>query len=120
MRSSRRSIDEAIGTGPIHVPAHFDAEVYVAIRRQLLRGLVDLNAATIALFDLRRLRAERHLVGDLITEALAARDRFGGYDVFYVVLAKRLGAAFVTADEPLALAAASYGIDVRYVTRSSL
>lgn len=101
--------------GPVHVPAQFDAEVFVAIRRLLLRKIVDLDAAMLALFDLRRLRAERHIITDLIPEALAARDRFGGHDVFYVVLAKRLHVPFVTADDPLARAAEAYGVDVRYI-----
>lgn len=114
-RASAPQIERAIGLGPIHVPAGFETEVYVAVRRLLLRLVIDVDTAALALFDIRRLRAEHHRVGDLLPEALALRDRFGGHDVFYALLAKRLGAPLVTADGPLARAARGYGVDVRYV-----
>ena len=114
IRSSAGRIEAAMARGPVHVPAQFEAEVFVAIRRQLQQRLVDLDSALVALFALRRLRTERHLIADLLPEALMLRDRFGGHDVFYALLAKRLGATLVTADGSLALAAQGY-VDVRYV-----
>ena len=47
----------------------------------------------------------RHAVGGMVLEAMALRDRFGGHDVFFVILARQLGATLVTTDARLAQAA---------------
>lgn len=108
-------IEDAARAGSVHVPASFEAEVFVAIRRLLQRRLIDRTEAATALFDIRSLSAEQHDVGELLAPALRLHDRFGGHDVFYVLLAERLGAQLVTSDRPLARAAAVYGVAVRYV-----
>jgi predicted nucleic acid-binding protein len=107
-------IERIVGGGPVHVPAHFDAEVWAMLRRELRRERLTLAETLNALFVLRALTAERQPIADMLLDAVALRDRFGAHDVFYAILARRLGATFVTADGPLARAAEGY-VDVRYV-----
>lgn len=97
------------------MPAHFDAEVFAAIRRLIRRRLLDVERAELALADSARLAAERVALATLLAEAFVVRDRFGASDVFYAVLARRRSATLVTSDEALARAAAGY-VDVRYIS----
>jgi len=96
------------------VPALFDAEVFAAVRRAARRGIVTPERARVMLLWTARLVAERRTMTDLLAEAFVLRDRFGPYDVFYVALARRLGATLVTTDRPLARSAAGY-VEVTYV-----
>ncbi|MEK7863780.1 MAG: type II toxin-antitoxin system VapC family toxin [Chloroflexota bacterium] len=102
------AVEEAIGSGPVHVPVHFDVEVYGAVRRELMLGHIDLMDALNAMYALRLLIVQRHPVTRHLMDALALRDNIGAHDVFYVLLARRLGATFVTCDGPLSRAAAPY------------
>lgn len=99
----------------VHVPAIFDAEAYAVVRRELRRGRLSEREGLLALFHIRRLSAARHALSPLMLEAFGVRDRFGAYDVFYAVLAKRLGAVLVTSDGPLARACDGY-VSVRFAT----
>jgi len=108
-------VERRIERQRIAVPAVFDAEVFAAIRRLLRLRAIDLPLAQGSLLETARLHAERHSLTELLPEAFALRDRFGAYDVFYVVLARRLGATLVTSDRPLARGAAGY-VDVALVS----
>lgn len=108
------AVAAAIRDQDIRVPAVFDAEVYAVIRRAVRRRLVTMDEAYRMLFELRLLLITRHAVHDMLGEALAVRDRFGAYDVFYALLARRLGATLVTTDAALSRAAAGF-CDVRYL-----
>jgi predicted nucleic acid-binding protein len=88
------------------VPGHFDVEVYRTLRmldraRLLSRGQLDTIVAA-----LHRLSAERVPVDGLLTDAHALGTRFAPGDAFYVALARRIGAPFLTRDGPLARACA--------------
>jgi predicted nucleic acid-binding protein len=92
----------------VHVPAIFDAEAYAVVRRELRRGRLSESAGLAALFHIRRLTAARHATGPLLLDAFNVRDRFVAHDVFYAVLARRLGATLVTTDVALGRACAGY------------
>jgi predicted nucleic acid-binding protein len=92
----------------VHVPAIFDAEAYAVVRRELRRGRLSEREGLAALFHIRRLSAARHALSPLMLEAFGVRDRFGAHDIFYAVLARRLGATLVTTDAPLGRACAGY------------
>ena len=92
----------------MHVPAIFDAEAHAVVRRELRRGRLSERDGLGALFHIRRLTAARHAIGPMLLEAFSVRDRFGAHDVFYAVLAHRLGATLVTTDASLSRACAGY------------
>ncbi len=100
------------------MPAHFDAEVYASLRRDVLRGRVPLPRAFAMLHELGSMLVTRHAVAGSLVDAMALRDRFGSHDVFYALLARRLGAMLVTCDGPLSRAAAGF-CAVRYVATSA-
>lgn len=102
------AVEEAIGKGPVHVPVHFDVEVFGAVRRELMLGHIDLMEALNATYALRSFIVQRHPVTRHLMDALALRDNVGSHDVFYVLLARRLGATFVTCDRALSRAASPY------------
>lgn len=104
----------ALDDEEIRVPAHFDAEVFSAIRRLVRRRVVAVDRAGLALLRNTRLVATRMPLLPLYAEAFNVRDRFGPSDAFYVVLARSLSATLVTSDEALARAAHGY-VDVRFV-----
>jgi len=111
---SEERIHAALRGQELRVPAHFDAEVFAAVRRLARRGLVDAERAHLALLRCARLAAERVPLLPLFPDAFSLRDRFGAADVFYAVLARSLSATLVTSDAALARAARGY-VDVRYV-----
>lgn len=108
------AVRAAIGAGPVHVPVHFDVEVFGAIRRELGLHHIELMEALNAVYALRLFIVERHPATRQLLDALALRDDVGAHDVFYVLLARRLGATFVTCDRSLSRAAAPY-CQVRYI-----
>lgn len=69
---------------------------------------IALTDAVAALEDLRRILVTRHMIGGMVFEAMALRDRFGPHDVFFAILARQLGATLVTTDARLARAAEGY------------
>jgi predicted nucleic acid-binding protein len=102
------AMERALRGETVHVPAIFDAEAYAVVRRELRRGRLSEPEGLGALFHIRRLTAARHAVSPMLLEAFSVRDRFGAHDVFYAVLARRLGATLVTTDGPLGRACAGY------------
>lgn len=97
------------------VPAHFDGEVYAALRRldrqrQLLQGQLHAIVPVLA-----RFRAERVPLIRLLPQAHALGTRFAASDSFYVALALHSGGELLTADRPLAEAAASL-VPVRLIS----
>jgi len=105
---SSRHIGAVVQHEDVHLPAHFDAELYSAIRRLALTSRISVDTALVALAEAQRLIATRHSVAGMLLEALALRDRFGGHDVFFAILARRLGARLVTCDGRFARAARGY------------
>lgn len=98
----------------VRVPAHFDAEVFAAVRRLVRRRIVAVDRAGLGLLFTARLVAGRVSLLPLYAEAFNVRERFGPSDVFYAVLARSLSATLVTSDAALARAARGY-VDVRYI-----
>ena len=98
----------------MRVPAHFDAEVLSTLGKELRSGRIDGEQARVALFHVRGMRAERIALTPLLAEAFALRDRFGGYDAFYAIVARLSAATLVTSDRGLARAAVGY-CEVEYV-----
>ena len=113
-RASAPRVAAALDDEEIRVPAHFDAEVFSAIRRLVRRRVVAVDRAGLALLRNTRLVATRMPLLPLYAEAFNVRDRFGPSDAFYAVLARSLSATLVTSDEALARASRGY-VDVRYV-----
>jgi len=111
------SIDEILRDQVVIVPVHFDAEVFAAIRKFLLRGSINIDDAQLALFLLRGIRVRRAAIKPLIAEAFTIRDRFSPYDAFYAIVARLSEATLLTSDRGLARAAKGY-CKVEYVARS--
>jgi predicted nucleic acid-binding protein len=88
----------------LHAPHLFDLEVTQVLRRLALQGVVSVHRADEAMRDLLDLRLTRypHLV--LLPRVWQLRHNFSAYDAAYIVLAEKLGAAFVTRDARLASA----------------
>lgn len=101
-------IGAALEGEDVRLPVHFDAEVFAALRRAVVGGRISVPSAIDALDDLRHLVATRHAIGGMVYEAMALRDRFGGHDAFFAILARQLGATLVTSDARLARAAEGY------------
>jgi predicted nucleic acid-binding protein len=107
-----------LGIGPaiedreawLNVPALCDLEVAAALRRALANGRLTRARAAGALRDYLDLPLVRHGHSTLLSRVLGLRHNFTVCDAAYVVLAERLGAALLTADEALR----------RAVTRSGL
>ncbi len=97
----------AVLRGPdndIRVPALCDIEVSAGIRRGLIRGLLSAERAEVALQQYLALPLLRHDHQALLTRVIELHSNFTAYDACYVALAERLGADFLTADEPLSRA----------------
>jgi predicted nucleic acid-binding protein len=82
-------------------PHLIDAEVAHAIRRHVLRGLISLDRAEIALQDLMMLPVERYPHTRLLRRAFALRDNATIYDALYLALAEALDAPLLTRDKAL-------------------
>jgi predicted nucleic acid-binding protein len=108
------SIDGILRDQVVIVPVHFDAEVFAAIRKFLLRGSINIDEAQLALFLLRGIRVRRAAIKPLIAEAFTIRDRFSPYDAFYAIVARLSEATLLTSDRGLARAAKGY-CKVEYV-----
>jgi predicted nucleic acid-binding protein len=111
------SIEEHLRGQIVTVPVHFDAEVLAAVRKLVLRGIIDGEQGQLALFLLRGIRLRRAAITPLVAEAFALRDRFSPYDAFYAIVARVTEAALLTTDRRLARAAEGY-CEVEYVALS--
>lgn len=99
-------------SAPAIVPAHFDAEVYHALRREYLRREIDRDRLLVAVDRLKRFNAERHEIGSLLPNVVGLADVIGAHDVFYVLLSIRRACPLVTCDQRLARAARRLGVEV--------
>jgi len=120
LRSERaRTVDAALAeAGPAIVPAHFDAEVYHALRRGYLRREIDRERLLVAVDRLERFDAERMEIVSLLPNVVGLTDVIGAHDVFYVLLAISRACPLLTCDLRLARAAARLGVEVIAIDRS--
>ena len=88
------------------VPEHYFVEVAGALRRAALNGDVTDRRVQRSFAMLDRAVLRRTTVRPLLAEAWERRAALTIADAIYVVLAQRLGATLVTADERLARAPA--------------
>lgn len=88
----------------LRAPALCDVEVAAGLRRALLRDLVPVERAELALQHYQLLPLTRHGHQRLLPRVLALRTNFSAHDACYVALAEVLGALLLTADERLSRA----------------
>lgn len=81
-----------------------DIEVAAGLRRALLRDLVSVERADLALAQYLLMPLTRHGHQGLLPRVLGLRANFSAYDACYVALAELLGAALLTADDRLSRA----------------
>ncbi len=96
------------------VPAHFDAEVFSGLGRLVRGGDLAERLVEPILDELARAPFARYTLQPLLAAAWRLRHNLALRDALYVTLARRLGAAFITADGRLARAPA-LGVDVVFV-----
>ncbi|HEV2249783.1 MAG TPA: type II toxin-antitoxin system VapC family toxin [Candidatus Limnocylindria bacterium] len=114
-----RAVDRALAkSGSVTVPAHFDAEVYHALRRGYLRREIDGRHLVTAVDQLARFDAERAEIASLLPSVVGLADVIGAHDVFYVLLAISRGCPLLTCDLRLARAAGRLGVDVIAIDRA--
>ena len=85
-------------------PELIDLETVSVIRRQLLRGHLNVRRAEFALGDLVDLPLRRTSHRPLLPRCWQLRENVSVYDAAYVALAELLGVVLVTADARLAKA----------------
>jgi predicted nucleic acid-binding protein len=85
----------------LHAPHLFDLEVTQVLRRLALQGVVSVHRADEAMRDLLDLRLTRYPHLALLPRVWQLRHNFSAYDAAYIVLAEKLGAAFLTRDARL-------------------
>lgn len=88
----------------LHVPHLVDVEAAQSLRRCAASGVIDDNAASLALAALRDLDLERHGHEPLLDRVWALRRNLTAYDAVYVALAEALDAVLLTCDGKLARA----------------
>jgi predicted nucleic acid-binding protein len=108
------AIRERLAADPDHAAPHIvDIEVFGVVRRERLRGNLDLTQATQAIELLQAWPAERFGHRLLLERAWELRDNLRGPDALYVALAEALDAVLITTDRRLA---AATGPDCRIET----
>ena len=114
LRTERASAVGAVleRSGPAIVPAHFDAEVYQALRRGYLRRNFDRERLSLTVDRLERFDADRIEITSLLPTVVGLADVIGAHDVFYVLLAISRGCPLLTCDAALARAATRLGVAV--------
>lgn len=100
------------------VPAHFDAEVFSALGRLVRGGDLAEKLVEPILDELAHAPFLRYALQPLLADAWELRHNLALRDALYVSLARRLGAAFITADARLAKAPA-LGVEVILAVSSS-
>ncbi|MCY4551242.1 MAG: type II toxin-antitoxin system VapC family toxin [Defluviicoccus sp.] len=86
----------------IHAPHLIDLEIAQVLRRYLLRGTLDEEAAAGALRRWRDFDVERHPHEPLLERVWQLRANVSAYDAVYVALAEALTEVLVTGDRRLA------------------
>lgn len=92
---------ERLRSDPAVAPELLDVEVVSALRRRLAAGLMELDRAAAAVFDLGQLAIERVTHRGLMERCWELRDNLTPYDAVYVALAERHDADLVTTDARL-------------------
>ena len=92
----------------LQAPHLIDLEVLQVIRRFARLGDIDVQRARFAIDDHQQLPIERHRHDTLLGLIWQLRNNFTAYDAIYVALGIALDATLITADKPLARAAAAY------------
>lgn len=114
------AVDSALAqSGPVLVPAHFDAAVYHVLRRAYLGHEIDRGQLLTAVDQLERFNAERTGIVGLLPNVVGLADVIGAHDVFYVLLAISRQCPLLTCDLALARAAKRLGVEVIAVSRGS-
>jgi len=99
------------------VPAHFEADAYAGLRRMVATQKLARERLLDALMRLAGIEGDRVALGALVPAVYRLYDNVAAHDAFYVALAASRGAILLTADAPLARAAAQLGVSV--ILRSS-
>lgn len=95
------------------VPPHFDVEVVSTLRKLLFAGRIDAADLDNAVEDHKGFPFDRVAFNDAdLRRCLALRDRMAVADAWYVAVAERSGAAWITDDERAARTAELLGADV--------
>jgi predicted nucleic acid-binding protein len=102
----------------LRVPAHFDAEVYSALRRHRRMGGVTAARLDALVSLLAEFTAQRVALSGLLVAAHGLGERFSSSDSLYVALSQLQRADLVTADSALARAATGV-IPVRLISPPS-
>lgn len=87
-------------------------EVGRYLRRHIVAGRLEEEAAARALSTMHALQVEIYPTAPLLTDALALRDTITFDDALYVVLARRLSEPLATTDAKLARGAAALGVAI--------
>ena len=82
----------------LHAPHLLDVEVAQGLRRLVMGGELEAEAAAGALEDLRSLDLDRHSHEPLLDRVWALRDNLTAYDAVYVALAEALDTTVLTCD----------------------
>lgn len=107
VRSAHELIaDTLAGEQVVHAPHLIDTEVLHALRRRSARGWLAVERAQAALDDLGALPLMHHPHAPLRRRIWELRNVLTAYNATYVALAEGLQATLLTADAPLARAAA--------------
>lgn len=93
-------------------PHLIDAEVGHALRRKVLLGQMDAEAAGDAIWEINHLPLRRVEHENLVHVAWDLRDNFTFYDALYVSLALMLGETLLTFDARLARSGLDLPIEV--------
>lgn len=94
-----------LGEDDDHAAPHIiDAEVMGVLRRDAMRGDLDLTSARLAILGLRDWRGQRFGHTALLERAWELRANVRGWDALYVALAEALGATLITLDRRLSRA----------------
>ena len=91
----------------IHVPAHFDAEVFSALGRLERGGHLTTRQVLARVKRLSAAPFRRHLLMPLLDGAWRRRHNLRFVDALYVELATRMDAPLITTDTALAAASSS-------------
>jgi len=110
--SSRQILDALAAASVIVAPDLFVAEVASGLWKYVIAGQLSIGEAVERLDDARKLVDRYEPVADLAPEALreASARRHSVYDLFYIVLARREGAAILTIDTRLKKLATTMGV----------
>ena len=101
----------AIGTRmrghDLHVPAHFDAEVFSALGRLERSGDLTARQVKVRIERLRAAPIHRHLLAPLLSGSWRRRHNLRLVDALYVELAHQLDSPIITTDAGLAAASSA-------------